>query len=266
MKFSHILSLSCLLFLVGTTAAWADVIRLKSGKTIEGTIIFEDTEVVVIRDTTGTRYQYPKTELSSDEEPLNSLNPLNSSNLLNSSSPDEDPQVSAEVRASRKVAMGASVFGGAMLMPGQMPEPTTPTWGGHVGSEVMVGTSDLFRHRIFLGGAVGYQVYIRDGKPISFIPIKLRAEVPLMLAQHAPMLTMGVGYGVGLQGVKGGLCADVAFGWRYAYSRNGSFFLGAFADFQGAEVRITETISDKQYTSWAYRNLCGWGAKMAVYF
>ena len=261
-RISKIVCLLCLLWIVGANASWADVIRLKSGKTIEGTILFEDAEVVVIRDATGARYQYPKSEIVADEGPAS---PEKSTSPVGTY-PDEDPNVSKEVAAGRKVAMGVSVFGGAMVMPGQMPDPTSPQWGGRVGSEVMVGTSDMFRRRIFLGGSVGYQAYILDGKPLSFIPIKLRAEVPLMLAQHAPMLAMGVGYGVGLQNTKGGLCADVTFGWRYAYSRNGSFFMGVFADFQGAEVRLTETVSDKQYISWAYRNLCGMGAKMAVYF
>lgn len=262
-RFRKILSLICLLWMVGTGLVWADVIRLKSGKTIEGTILFEDAEVVVIRDATGARYQYPKSELVVGDEAISTAEKSASPRALD---PDEEPGVAKEVASSRKVSMGISAYGGAMVMPGQMPDPTTPQWGGHAGSEVMVGTSDLFRRRIFLGGSVGYQAYIIDGKPTSFIPIKLRAEVPLMLAKHAPMLAMGVGYGIGLQGTKGGLCADVTFGWRYAFSRNGAFFLGAFADFQGAEVKLTETVSDKQYISRAYRNLCGMGAKMAVFF
>ena len=261
MRTGKILCLLCLLWIVGAGSAWADVIRLKSGKTVEGTILFENEEVVVIRDATGARYQYPKSEIVPDDRTA-----AGSDTTSVALEPDEEPGVAKEVATGRKVTMGITVFGGAMAVPGQMPEPTAPQWGGHVGSEVMVGTSDLFRRRIFLGGSVGYQAYIFPDKPLSFIPIKLRAEVPLMLAQHAPMLTMGVGYGIGLQSVKGGFCADVAFGWRYAYSRNGAFFLGVFADFQGAEIRLTETVSDKQYTSWAYRNLCGMGAKMAVYF
>lgn len=263
MRTGKILSLLCLLWVAGAAFGWADVIRLKSGKTIDGTILFEDSEVVVIRDATGARYQYPKSQIVSGDEAVSGQDKTAS---VQTSYPDEDPEVSREVASSRKVAMGVSAFGGAMVMPGQLQDPTTPLWGGHAGSEVMVGTANLFRRRIFFGGSVGYQAYIIGGQPQSFIPIKLRAEVPLMLASHAPMLALGVGYGVGLQSIKGGLCADVAFGWRYAYSRNGSFFLGVFADFQGAEVKLTETISDKQYVSWAYRNLCGLGAKMAVYF
>lgn len=261
MRTRKTICLLCLLWIVGAGSVCAEVIRLRSGKTVEGTILFENEEVVVIRDASGTRYQYPKSEILTAEEAA-----AGNDSVAVGLEPDEEPGVSREVATGRKVAMGITAYGGAMVMPGQMPEPTTPQWGGHVGSEVMVGTSDLFRRRIFLGGSVGYQAYIFGGKPMSFIPIKLRAEVPLMLAGHAPMLAMGVGYGVGLQSVKGGFCADVAFGWRYAYSRNGAFFLGVFADFQGAEIHLTETVSDKVYTSWAYRNLCGMGAKMAVYF
>ena len=45
-----------------------------------------------------------------------------------------------------------------------------------------------------------------------------------------------------------------------------SLQIGRFADFEGAEITLTETVSDKDYTSQAYRNLCGFGAKMALYF
>ena len=163
--------------------------------------------------------------------------------------------------------MGISVFGGGMAMPTQMMgNNTSPEMGGHAGTEVMIGTSNMFGRRIFLGGSVGFQAFMPNAQMLSFIPVKLRAEVPLMLKRHAPMLGMGVGYGIGLQNVKGGFCADVEFGWRYSYSRKGAFFMGVFTDFQGAEVKLTETVSGKEYTSTAYRNMCGFGAKMALYF
>ena len=259
---SKIGCLLCLLWLAGTSVAMADVIRLKSGKTVEGTILFENEEVVVIRDASGARYQYPKTEVvdnsTGEEQPVSE-----ESKSQDKASKAEQPTTDT----GRKVSMGISLFGGGMAMPGQTVGDAPATqMGGHAGADVMVGTSNLFQRRIFLGGATGYHAYMTGGDVLSFIPVMLRAEVPLTLKRHAPMLGMGVGYGIGLQHILGGLCADVEFGWRYAYSRKGAFFMGVFADFQGAKVTVTETVSDKDYTSEAYRNLCGFGAKMALYF
>ena len=255
-----------LLAVASSGSVWAEVIRLKSGKTIEGTILFENDEVVVIRDASGARYQYPKSELI-DDSTIDDLQSSDKSKIQEDNETKEKLQQET-VNTGRKVAMGISVFGGGMAMPGGVTsEPVSTTLlGGHAGAEVLVGTSNLFQRRIFLGGSIGYQAYMPGGQLWSFLPIKLRAEVPLTLKKHAPLLGMGMGYGIGLQNVKGGFCADVEFGWRCSYSRKGAIFMGVFADFEGAEITLTETVSDKDYTSQAYRNLCGFGAKMALYF
>ena len=93
-RFQKIVSLICLLWMVGTGSIWADVIRLKSGKTIEGTILFEDAEVVVIRDATGARYQYPKSELVVGDEAISTPEKSASPRALD---PDEEPGVAKEV-------------------------------------------------------------------------------------------------------------------------------------------------------------------------
>ena len=258
--------LTCLFWLAGTGIVSAEVIKLKSGKTIEGTILFENEEVVVIRDAAGARYQYPKSDLVLEEpdEPAEAAQ--------EQSVKAQQPGRDSELRASyadnaKKVSMGISMFGGGMVVPAQMVgEQTAPQMGGHAGADVMVGTYNLFKRLIFLGGATGFHAFMTDGKVLSIIPVMLRAEVPLTLKKHAPMLGMGVGYGIGLKNTKGGFCADVEFGWRYGYSRKAAFFMGVFADFQGVEIPVTETITGTEYTSMAYRNLCGFGAKMALFF
>lgn len=260
--------LLCLLLLAGTTLASADVIRLKSGKTIEGTILLQNDEVVLIRDTTGTRYQYPVSEIVNDNENEKGTKNKETDSLTTSGPVSLTQGESLEtVNTGKKVTMGISVFGGGMAMPTMITgDNTSPQMGGHAGADIMVGTAKLFGRRIFLGGSVGFQVFFSGKQPYYFIPLKFRAEAPLMNTKHAPMLGMGLGYGFGLQNVKGGFCADILFGWRYAYSQKGAFFMGVFTDFQGAQLTLTETVSDKEYTSTAYRNLCGFGAKMALYF
>ncbi len=271
--------------------ASAEIIKLKSGKTVDCTILFQNEEVVVVRDNvSGIRYQYPRSEVvETENENATDATEQNKKDKTHNNPTDSqteqanhsgrarrkdrqakesvDEQSLQRVETGRKVAMGVSLFGGGMAMPVQLTgEDNTPSMGGHAGADVMIGASNMFKRRIFLGGATGFHAYMQGGEVLSFIPIMLRAEVPLTLKRHAPMLGMGAGYGIGLQGTKGGLCADVEFGWRYSYTRKGAFFLGIFADFQGAQLTLTETVSGKEYTMEAYRNLCGFGAKMALYF
>jgi len=262
--------LMCLLWMAGAGMAWAETIRLKSGQTVEGTILFQNEEVVVIRDASGAKYQYPASEVVQEpkEDALpassESRSPNSGEQDVNASNAGEDSQA---VYTGRKVAMGISVFGGGMALPKPLTgELKSPQLGGHAGANVMVGTSNLFHRRIFLGGATGFHAYMTGGKVLSFIPVLFRAEVPLMLTKHAPQLGMGVGYGIGIQGTKGGVCADIEFGWRCNYSRKGAIFMGIFGDFQGTEMELTETISGHDYTSLGYRALCGFGAKMALFF
>ena len=68
-KHVHILVLS-LCLLCGATAQ-AEVIRLKSGKEVTGTILLRNEEVVVFRDASGKRFQYPMRDVEvilTDEE------------------------------------------------------------------------------------------------------------------------------------------------------------------------------------------------------
>ena len=256
-----------LLFMGGTRAAWADVIRLKSGKTVEGTILFQNEEVVVIRDANGSRYQYPKSDILEENDVQDDT--VDTPSQSQEATQDMEQKLAAET--GRKVSMGVSVFGGGMVLPAGSAvvgdaDGSRTQGGGHAGAEVMVGTSNLLGHRIFLGGSVGFQSYMMKGKNMAFIPVKVRVEVPLMRGNHVPMLGLGAGYGIGLRSVTGGFCADVEFGWRYNFSRKGAFFLGGFADLQGCKTSITETVEGKDYTAQAHRYLCGFGTKIALFF
>ena len=51
-----------LLLLLCQVAA-AEVVKLKSGATISGTVVFENEQVLIIKSADGSRYQYPKSEI-----------------------------------------------------------------------------------------------------------------------------------------------------------------------------------------------------------
>lgn len=248
----------------------AEIIRLKSGKQLEGTIVFQNEEVVVIRDASGKRFQYPMSDVAGiGEAPSNQEKSDAAGQRTDKKgvSPSDEAVQVAEAPNAPKVSICLGVNGGASLLPlPPVDGQSANQLGAGLGADFSVGTYSLLKRKIFLGGGLGFHGYLMNGKNHFFLPVTLRVEVPLMQTKHAPVLGMGAGYGIGLQGMKGGFYGALQFGWKVSYGRKGGFFLGLFGDFQQARLTETETISGVDYTSEAQRSLCSFGAKTALYF
>lgn len=231
--------------------AAAEVVYLKAGGHREGTIVFRNEEVVVLKDAGGARYQY----LMSDVD-----------RIVDAIEPEPEVEDNVQVRAyGKKVAVGISVAGGASVL-------TRDYVGGAVQADLLVGSTNLLDRNIFLGGGLGYHAAImKDKKDASqlwsFLPIQLRAEVPMMQGKHAPMVGLGVGYGVSLtKAIKGGLFAEAQLGWRYQMNAVNHLFLGAYASFQNAKINgLEEQIQDITYIDDSNRNIFSVGAKLTIY-
>lgn len=123
--------------LLFTLSMSAEVVLMKSGKRYTGEIVFQNDEVVIIRDATGTRFQCPMAEVRSigaqdiEETPM-------LTNIANS-----------EVQIpTRKVSLSIEAAGGAATLP-------KTGWGGYVTADFLIGTRRVMSKNILLGGAVG---------------------------------------------------------------------------------------------------------------
>jgi len=240
---SLILLVGCILF---CNSADAEVVQLKSGARMKGSIVFQNEEVVVIKDATGSRFQY----MMSDVEAI---------------VPDEvETQVEEDVKRSneKKVAVGISVSEGVSIL--------GKTTGNNLNIDLSIGTANLFDRRIFLGGSFGYHgSFINKQAATTFLPIMLRAEVPLMkeIKPNAAMLTAGVGYGIAAtKNMKGGFCADMSLGWRHEMSNKGrALFLGGYTRVQSAQLNTTETIDEQSYVGYLNRTFIAVGARLTLY-
>jgi len=224
----------------------AEVILLKSGVKVSGTIVFRNDEVVVFKDASGSRYQYLMSDIESIQE-------------------DETEEVLMEEvevvsYGRKKVAVSLQLAGGGAVVPRNMT-------GGSFSGDLVIGSANLLGKQILLGGAIGYHAQFLGGKTYSFLPLQLRAEVPMLQGKHMPLLGMGVGYGIALnKNVKGGLFAGLDFGWKYQFSRKNAIYLGVFSSFQGAKLQVTEIQDEKEYTSLQNRSLVDMGLKFGLYF
>lgn len=226
----------------------AEVITLRSGQQFTGQILMQNEQVVVFRDVSGSRYQYMMEDVLSIQA-------------------DEERQVEEEPQPTeakeRKVAVALQVSGGGSLIPA--PEADLLT-GGMMSGELAIGACNVLDRHIFLGGTIGGQVVWLDGQKV-FVPIRLRAELPLTQTTHAPLVGVGVGYGIAAnKQYKGGLSAVLDMGWRYLLPRKGAFYLGLTASFQQAKLSLTETVNEMSYTSFTARSIVGFGVKTALYF
>ena len=93
-----------LIFIVLALFVHAETIVLRMGSRVHGSIVFQNEEVVIIRDAEGARFQYPRAdilEILEDEEFV-----------------DEQKQPEEEtILSSKKVSIVLELGGGAAMIP-----------------------------------------------------------------------------------------------------------------------------------------------------
>ena len=243
----HRLTLS-LLLLAFTVGLHAEIIVLKTGAKIKGTVVFENEEVFIFRDSEGARFQYPRSEVAGvlpDEEPL------------------EEQKVEEEdtsIRTSKKASILLELGGGPAFIPGD-------TIGGAFSVDLLFGSHHLGARHLFVGGGLGYHGLFLGAEKYNFLPIQLAVRMPLTEEKHAPVFGASVGYGVALsKSYLGGVYVGLDFGYRCRLNPKTAIALVAFGQFQQAYIPVTETIDGNEFTHKSGRNLVTAGLKLALYF
>lgn len=226
--------------------AAAEVITLRSGQTVCGKVLLHNEEVLVVQKADGTRYQYPAEEIASvTEETAETAAPT---------------AAKPQVESRKKVAVIATVAGGSAYIPEK-------GWGGYTAVNLLVGSHGIGANRGLIGGGVGYTGIFVGKEEYMFIPLQLAAYIPLTTQRHAPAVAATFGYGFAVHGaLQGGLHAGVNIGWHYTINRQSALLLGADVAWQGARVRVTETVNGSDYSNTIGCNLLTIGVKAAIQF
>lgn len=229
----------------------AEVIVMKSGKRYSGEIVFQNEEVVIIKDATGTRFQCPMADV-----------------LSIGSTPMEQTEMVTQLANSeimvptKRVCLSIEAVGGALTLPREQ-------WGGYVDANFIIGSRRIKDKNILLGGAVGYLGGFFKETTYSFIPIQFVARVPLMDTQRAPQVNFSIGYGIAAsKNYKGGLHAAVDVCYRYQMNEKSAVLMGLNVLFQQASIATRETIDGYTYVSsdLSGRGFIGIGAKIGIVF
>lgn len=230
--------------------AHAETIVLRTGARVKGEIVFQNEEVVIVRNAeTGGRIQYPRAEVEavlSDEEP--------ESSVVSDQSSDE-----AEITTSKKASILVEVAGGAAVVPNE-------SAGGVVSADLLVGSHHIGDRHLFIGGGLGYHGLFMGKDKYNFLPVQVALRMPFTETKHAPVFGFAAGYGIALsKNYLGGIYAGVDLGYRCQLNPKTAISLVAFARFQQAKVNAVTTIEGVDYTSWSGRNIVTTGIKLAIY-
>ena len=203
----------------------AEVVVLNSGQRIQGEITLLNEEVVIIKKKDGTRYQYPRSEVQSIQEDQT----ITTTTTIESTT------------TNRKIAIRIQAYGGAVYLPNK-------GWGGQIGADLTLGSKEIGNTPILVGGSVGFRTKLLPEQNYTFIPIQAVVSMPLIQKQHAPYISMSLGYGCSTnKSTKGGICLSASAGWTYQVNSNLALLISACAEWQNTQTEITEIINNQEY-------------------
>ena len=241
-----------LLLLTLALCAHAETILLRTGARVKGTIVFQNEEVVIVRDANGARFQYPR----ADVEDILSDDAVQ---------PEEQAAETAEeeeIKITKKVSALLEISGGSAYVPG------VPA-GASMGVDLIVGSHHIGSRHIFIGGGLGYHGMFMPGetKQYNFLPVQVALRMPLLEQKHAPAFGVALGYGVALsKNYLGGIYTGLDFGYRCQINKKTAIGAMFFAQFQQAKLKVMETIEDVEFVNETGRNFITYGAKFTLYF
>ena len=214
------------LLIVAVSAIQASVITLRNGQKIQGEVIVQNDEVVIVKNASGARFQYPAGEVVSiaDEE---------------SKTEQEitEPQTADKPQGKRMTFLIALTGGGAIV-----PQDNA---GGHIGGELMIGSRYIGKKEMFLGGGIGVNGMFVGGKTYTFLPLQIAVKVPFLEGKHSPIVGANLGYGFGVsKNCSGGIYSAAEVGYRYAFSPRLALLLSLRTQFQQAKIDAVETITE----------------------
>ena len=229
--------------------AHAETIVLRTGARVKGEIVFQNEEVVIVRNAeTGGRIQYPRDDVEAvlaDEAEASEVSVQDS----------DEP----EITTSKKASILLEIAGGAAVIPNEQA-------GGMASVDLLVGSHHIGDRHLFVGGGLGYRGLFMGDEKYNFLPIQVALRIPFTESKHAPVFGMAAGYGVALsKDYLGGIYAGVDLGYRCQLNPKTAIGLVLFAQFQQAKMTTTTIIEDVEYTTQTGRNIVATGLKLAIY-
>ena len=234
--------------LVCALCACAETIVLRTGARVKGEIVFQNDEVVIVRNADGARFQYMRSDVAE---------------IMTADVEEEKQEQAVEtdnIGTSKKASILLELAGGAACIPGQ-------STGGAFSADLLVGSHHIGNRHLFVGGGLGYHGMFIGSEQYNFLPIKAALRIPFLEQKHSPVFGVGLGYGIALsKNYKGGLYADIDFGYRCQLNEKTAVSVVFTTQFQQAKLRVVETVDEIPFANNVGRYLVMPALKFALYF
>ena len=228
--------------------AHAETIILRTGARVKGTIVFQNEEVVIVKNAEGARFQYLRADVES---------------ILTEDVEEEqvaEQEEQKHIKTTKKAQIVLEAAGGPTYMP-------NTKIGGAFSVDLLVGSHHIGDRHIFIGGGLGYHGIFMGANKFNFLPIQVALRMPFMEAKHAPTFGASIGYGIALsKNYVGGIYAGIDFGYRYQINPKSAITVSAFVQFQQAKAEMTEVVEETEFVNKTGCNFLTPGIKFALYF
>ena len=240
------------------SSVYAELVVLRSGKTVKGEILLHNEEVVIIRQKDGSRFQFPMQEVLSISAEL----------------PPKRLSSTNRTAEDKKVACHFAVAGGTAYTPNG--------WGGFINPTVFVGTHTLRHLPIAVGGTIGYHGVFAQGNTYSWIPLQASIYLSPISNRPSPIAhrqspiahrpspiacRLSIGYACALsQDYTGGICAGMEIGWSHAIGNTSSILVALNAQSLQTRMQVVETVNGNSYRNFRGCTLVSLGMKLGIQF
>lgn len=236
------------LILLCALCAHAETLILRTGARVKGEILFQNEEVVVLRNAEGARFQYPRAEV----QEILTVDPVEEEVVVE--------EQKDEIKTAKKVSVSLELGGGAACIPNS-------AVGGGFSVDFLVGSHHIGQRHLFLGAGLGYHGMFIGAEKYNFLPVQVALRLPLLEQKHAPVFGMALGYGIALSKTyKGGLYASIDFGYRYQINEKSALAVVASAQFQQAKIAAAEIVEGNTFTNYTGRYLVSPELKLVFMF
>ncbi len=215
-------------------------VTLNTGTVLDGTIKFENDDVLLLVTDRGERFQLQKSEIKSIGEPVQEV---------------------SEVREQ-----SSSTPFGVMLTIGGGGAWTSHDSRANVNVDLIMGHRLLLSGAMFLGAGIGYSGGLKKNDNWNTLPVYLHMRYNFLpTKKNAPVMSISAGYAISLtKDVKGGALGDVSLMYRHVVGTRSAIAVGVYFRAHGYRAQQTTTIDGENYTGKQNGALCALGGRIAI--
>ena len=226
-------------------------VTLLSGESYTGQIVMQNSEMLMLQLTDGTRYQFPVADISDIKQIVSSKTTITNNNDV-----EEKPEPGSicgmlEIMSGGAKASGKFDFG----IPAQV--------------SIAFGVKQTIGLPIFTGVGAGYfLVNNTDNKEfMGFVPVFLRFKYNKTEKPVVPYFMLDAGYSISLaKSYNGGIYLKTSAGIQFNISEHTAIYAGLFCGSHGFSGTLTEVRENQKYNYTGNSAIINFGLNCGLQF